>query len=415
MTNFTRNMRPLKEYLGWIESLPDTQAFVCNSGYLPAEEVRKTKQHILDLYQSVASEHVFVSGNNAIYDVVPFEAQPAVRNMKNKSVPKAPDLPGIIDAPNTQQVHQHIGNNFRDELDNQISVADGMIGMRRMNIDTISKFGSLKSYLDFGAPMSASQTPRGDPLHKYGVGEYTGTNYGHSAKHAVYFNPIDVSANQGFSLTQSWALARVGNPIFTQSVEPCIQTFPVLYGPDPVLCFFATRDGYVTSVRDFELPLFVQTSNKWVLTVPIKPLSVIDGDQYYIQMAVKKDADKWWVYIGGETSEHAVGYYPTSYYAVTSSVGLATSATHAQFGGEVLFADIANTLSPAMGSGRHASEGWKKSSYVKDIKIFNTTSSSLIPTLQVRPNQTGYSAQRNRYAAPWNETLWFGGPGAVYP
>jgi len=68
-----------------------------------------------------------------------------------------------------------------------------------------------------------------------------------------------------------------------------------------------------------------------------------------------------------------------------------------------------------MGSGHFAAEGWQKASYQRDIESFPTTGGAVIASLT--PSQQWpqcYTATVTKFNPPWNETLFFGGPGGTH-
>ncbi len=415
MTSFSSGFRPLSDVLGNIERVPDTEDYVGKLGRIPANEVGKAKTHILELYKDVVPAHSFLDEKGSVFDSVPYEMQPSIRHLEDKTIPVAPDL--RVDDQMQEQSSQRIGNNVRDELGNQVYSPNNTINMRRITLDIISKYGSLEGFLSKGGvPASSDSASVADgKFHRHAVASQNVDNTGISAKVSVYKNAIkSLLGKEIFSLSQLWVISgSFGTTL--QTIEPVIHTFPVAYGPDPVVNMFYTNDTYKAQNKAYNTDngVFVQTNNKWLLGSPITPISSINGDQYYIQINVKLDAGRWWIYLGGDASENAVGYYPTSIFSAIASGGLAVKSTRLDVGGEVCSEPVEPTTFAPMGSGQAASAGWKKSAYIRDIKYYNTAGSAVTATVQPLIAGTGYSGQRNRYAAPWNETWWYGGPGGA--
>jgi hypothetical protein len=115
----------------------------------------------------------------------------------------------------------------------------------------------------------------------------------------------------------------------------------------------------------------------------------------------------WWLYVGGTDASHAIGYYPTSIY---NNGAMASKASSIDYGGEVA---SSTTSSPPMGSGRFASEGWQKAAYQRDIYYFSTAGGIIYADLDVSQVSPCYTANVINSSPPWNETLWFGGPGGT--
>ncbi len=416
MTNFSSGFRPLSDVLGDIERVPDTEDYVGNLGRIPATEVAKAKAHILNLYRGIVPAHSFLDVNGSVFDAVPYEMQPAVRDMEDKSPPVAPDL-RTKDERETEQSSQRVGSNVRDETGNQILAPHNTVNIRRITLDIISKYGSVEGFLSKRTNPAASDfISDGDGyFHRYAVSRQSVDNVGMSAKFSVYKNAIkSLPGKEVFSLSQLW-VASGSYSTTLQVVEPIIWTYPSNWGVDPVICVYYTTDSYKANTKAYNTDdeSFVQTNNKWLLGSPITPISSLDGDQYYLHISVKLVSGRWWIYLGGDASENAVGYYPTSIFSAKTSTGLAVKSTYVDVGGETCSSPVEPTTFAPMGSGQYANTGWKKSAYVRDIKYYNSAGTPTTSTMQSVAVSAGYSGQRNRYAAPWNETWWYGGPGGT--
>ena len=87
---------------------------------------------------------------------------------------------------------------------------------------------------------------------------------------------------------------------------------------------------------------------------------------------------------------------------------MASHAAEIDYGGET----VGTTSFPRMGSGAFANQGWQKAAYQRQIYYYPQAGGSAWAALtasQAWPNC--YTAQVVNYASPWNETLWYGGPG----
>ncbi len=416
MSNFSGGFRSLSDVLGDIERVSENEDYVGKLGRIPASKVGEAKAHIFELYRGVVPAHSFLDEKGSAFDSIPYEMQPSIRDLTDKTVPIAPDLRSA-DKPEEEQSSQKIGSNIRDELKNQVFSPKNTVNVRRITLDIISKYGCLEQFLSKKSDPAASDTPFvGDGrFHRHGVARQTIDSTGVSAKISIHRNAVKSSPGKEiFSLSQLWVMNGSYGTIL-QTIEPVINTFPAIYGPDPVINMFYTRDTYKVGSKAYNTDngSFVQTNNKWLLGSPITPVSTVDGDQYYLQVNVKLDSGRWWIYLGGDSSENAIGYYPISVFSAITSTGLAVKSTYFDVGGETCSEPIEPTTFAPMGSGQIASAGWKKSAYARDIKYYNiagTVSSATVQPLSASP---GYSVQRNRYAAPWNETLWYGGPGGT--
>jgi hypothetical protein len=89
---------------------------------------------------------------------------------------------------------------------------------------------------------------------------------------------------------------------------------------------------------------------------------------------------------------------------------MATKASEVDYGGEV----VGTTSWPPMGGGAFANQGWQHAAYQRDIRYFPTAGgnvSAKLTAAAASPNC--YTAAVSMNAAPWNETLYFGGPGGA--
>ncbi len=416
MTSFSRGTIPLREALENIERVSETEDYVSDEGRIASSDLSKAKNYILDLYSGIDAVHSFRNERNFIFDSVPFEQQPGVRGLADKNIPVAPDLRSDEGAIEISQAGQRVGQQIRDELGNQVLPPFGTVAIKRITLDNISKYGTVDSFLSKGGSIPASiDTVGPDGLyHRHVVANQNADVYGGSGKFSIHKTAVSAELRQGFSLTQMW-LVSGSYETTLQTIEPAITTQPLQYGNDPALVIYFTNDGYKPGSASFnhEGGDFIQTGNKWLLGSPLSPVSVVDGNQYYLQITVKLDAGKWWIYLGGEASENAIGYYPTTLFSKVTSNGLAVKAGAFQVGGETIVQPIEPAVFAAIGSGQLASAGWKKSAYVRDLKYYNSTGSAVTANMSLYPAAPRYSIQRNRYAAPWNETVWYGGPGGT--
>jgi hypothetical protein len=151
---------------------------------------------------------------------------------------------------------------------------------------------------------------------------------------------------------------------------------------------------------------FVQTNNSWTIGGTIAPVSVTNGQQYEIELAFYLYQGNWWLYAGGTSSSNAIGYYPTSIY---NNGAMESKASEIDYGGEV----VGTTSWPPMGSGAFAGQGWQKAAYQRDIYYFPTAGGASSANLTASQTSPCFTATVIDYNPPWNETVWFGGPGGT--
>ena len=372
-------------------------------------EFNTMKAHILNYYEGVEVPHSFVDSNGQVFDCIPIEQQPALRD-STVEVAAIPDSPQILSTgpPRDHQAIPIAGQLRSDRVDkygHSMRCPPGTIPVRRITLDELTKWEALDQFFS-KSPIGRGRHPRlsADPsiasgVHKY-AHAYQGVDNlgGHS-----FLNVWDPAVgSQVFSLSQHWYAG--GSPV--QTAECGWQVFPAKYNTtQPVLFIYWTADDYkTTGAYNLEGSHFIQTSSSWAIGGTLAAWdSAYGGAQYEIEMQWYLTGGNWWLYLGG----NAVGYYPGSQYGGGQ---LASSATNIDYGGEV----VDNTSWPPMGSGSFANAGYSYTAYQRDIEYISTggglVSASLTPQ-QLSPSCFTISVQM--FAAPWNETIYFGGPGGT--
>ena len=374
------------------------------------------KSHILGLYENVEAPHSFVDSTGAIFDCIPIEQQPALKGSKD-AVPKAPDLPPIEadDASGNDDEMQDIstsvelGHDRKDWYGNAMQCPQGTIPMRRVTLEDLTRFPTLRAYMRKG-PGGAGRPPRAvEPAtvpatHRW-AHAYQNVNNGGGHSFLNLWRPA-IGANQIFSLSQHWYVGGSGANL--QTVECGWQVYPGLYGDaQPHLFCYWTADDYTsTGCYNLSCGAFVQTSSTFAPAMALGPTSVAGGAQYQIELAYWHANGRWWLYFNGTQGANAIGYYPDSLFG---NGALTSNATEIDYGGET----VGTTSFPAMGSGAFANQGWQHAAYQRTIGYYTPQGGAMInanlATSQAWPGC--YTAQTTLYAAPWSESLWFGGPG----
>ncbi len=383
------------------------------------------KAHITGLYRGVTEVHSFEDQNGSIFDCIPVTQQPALRGA---APAQAPDLPTLDKTANAQgeptgdrrpiEITPAFRAGKTDRHGNEISCPAGHIPMRRLTLEELTRFESMKQFFQ-KSPEGAGRPPRtvGNPravlepttspavaaTHRWAHAFQNVNNLGgHS-----YINLWDpaIGANQIFSLSQHWYVGGSGSGL--QTAECGWQVYPGKYNTSlPVFFIYWTADDYNnTGCYNLDCSAFVQTSHAATIGGTISPSSVYGGAQYEIQLAYYLYKGNWWLYWGGGAASNAIGYYPTSLYR---GGAMASQASEIDYGGEV----VGTTSFPPMGSGHFANQGWTKACHQRDITYFPTNggqvNASLTPS-QAWPNC--YTSQVILYAPTWSETEFYGGPG----
>jgi hypothetical protein len=422
MTSFSDGIKKFDDFYNDLKR-PTISKFAHNN------KINDAKNYLIDHYSNMNPEISFVDSSGQIYDCIPFEQQAGLRGVADKSVPIAPDLPTVDGEQHSKEsksnATQELGEKNKDKFNNQMLAPAGTIPIRRITLDEIMRYKSLDDFISGGKnkPLVGYDTNNNGGYHRYATALAIVENYGMSIKASVNKNQViyngstNNSPSQIFSLQQLWVTNSDNVALATQTVEVIIcvnpEVFPDVY--DPVLAVYSTNNGYNLNSGGWNLNggYFVQTNPNWILGGKIFPFCVNGGNQYYLSMAAHFDVAgaKWWVYFGGDTSTDAIGYYPVSHFSGVTSAGLASRASRLDWGGETVTTSAEPAVFPSMGSGNYANTGWRQSAYMRDIKYYPITGGASMVTTGGLFYKNGYTSTSQRYSAPWNETLWYGGPG----
>jgi hypothetical protein len=412
---------PFKEFIDSVnQAKPETFAAAVAAASTTgkranAQAITEMRAHILKHYEGVTVQHSFVDANGSIFDCVPVEQQPGLRG-KETTVPKAPDLPqpaephaaGAKDERQASHIESPLGPGKVDTLGNKMECPDGTIPMRRLTLEGMSRFESLqqffqKSPLDKEVRPPQGASPNVAATHKWAHAFQNVNNIGGHSFINIWKPAI--GANQIFSLSQHWYVGGSGAAL--QTAEVGLQVYPGLYGgPNPCFFIYWTADDYnKTGCYNLTCSNFVQTNKSWPIGGAIGPISTYGGQQWELEIAYYLTGGRWWLYVKGTAAANAIGYYPASQYG---NGVMATHAAEIDYGGEV----VGTTSWPPMGSGHLAAEGWQKACYQRQIYYYQTGGGSAWASLT--PSTTSpqcYTVTVNNFASPWNETIFYGGPG----
>jgi Neprosin len=425
-----KNIPSLDEYLNRVASAQHHEMAAAPGAAMiaGADAFAAMRDHVLSLYEGVHSVHAFEDHNGSIFDCIPVQEQPSLRGKQ----PMSPvDLPGVpqrdaqkAEAPGkAAPLHAPLRAGQPDRHGNERHCPEGHIPMRRVRLEEMARFADMRRFLqkspDGGQfpPHSGGEAPRahasasGQPAaagavaHKYAHAFQSVANLG-GHNYINVWQPA-IGANQIFSLSQHWYAGGSGGGL--QTAEVGWQVYPQKYGNNqPCLFIYWTADDYqTTGCYNLDCTAFVQTSSIWTLGGTLAPVSTLGGTQYELQVAFYLYQGNWWLYLQGTQASNTVGYYPTSIYR---GGALATAASSIDYGGET----VGSGTWPPMGSGQFAAGGFKQACYQRDIYYFPTgggaTYASLTPS---QPSPSCYTINVQSYAAPWNETIFYGGPGGT--
>jgi hypothetical protein len=414
----------IREYRAFLESLHKAH----HGHYLGQPHARvaheeafaEMRDHLVKVHGGVKPVHSFVDANGAVFDCIPIETQVSLRGSKGR-VPKAPALPKRKKTskhapPTLGHAPVQLHTKLHDPHGNRMAAPAGTIPVRRHSIEDLARYRTLHDYLAKRSPLKKKSRRAGAPLapsstaaaaaatdftHWYAYGGQKIANAGGGSTLNVW-DPA-IGAGQNMSLSQLW-ITDAGRK---QTVEVGWQVNPRRFNSTrPVLFVYWTADDYdTTGCYNLTCNGFVQTSGKWALGGALPSSSTPGGAQVELAISVMLDHDKWWIYVDGEGSEHALGYFPTSLYGEGP---LARGAGQFLCGGEV----TGTTSAPPMGSGQFANAGYQHATYQRDIHTFSSSGARRDADLALtQPSKSCFTAKTATTAAPWGTTLWFGGPG----
>ncbi|XP_051150344.1 uncharacterized protein LOC127264845 [Andrographis paniculata] len=286
------------------------------------------------------------------------------------------------------------------------SCPEGSIPIRRTTEQDLLRASSIER---FGRKLGRNSKATASDDHQHSIARVNGTFRGAKAFFNVWAPKVE--STEEFSLAQMWISAGSFETDDLNTVEAGWQVYPMQYGDDrPRLFVYWTRDAYQnTGCYNLICSGFVQFSTKVLVGGSFAAASTYNGDQLEINLHVWKDADAWWLELGGET----VGYWPAEIFTL-----LWTSPnTTVDFGGEIFTIRDPSSghTTTEMGSGHFASEGFKKAALIRNMQIVDENGALTTPPTPVviMDESNCYTIQvtpEGEYAN-WGAFLFHGGPG----
>lgn len=350
-----------------------------------AAELDAMRAHLLALYGGIAARRSFAA-DGQLFDCIALADQPSVRLLGETEIAKPPREPadGGAVAGSTATAGQ--------------ACDPGSIPMRRITLDEITRFRTLRAFL---SKEPADLEPPNTKGHAYAVTYQYVTAHGAETTLDLWSPKVNGAASQIFSLAQAWV---VGTSPTTQTLEAGWQNYPQKYNTTKsVLFIYWTADDYrSTGCYNLECVGFVQTSSTLHLGAPFAHYSTIGGTQYETRLGYKLIGKNWWLRQGSSW----VGYYPAKQYG---SGSLRTAANLIEFGGET----VGSTSWPPMGSGRFAAAGTDKAAYQRVVQYFTAANAVQDARLTAyQPSPACYTAKLTGGAGTsWKSAFFFGGPG----
>ena len=362
------------------------------------------RQHILKLYEGVEVTHSFLLEGHA-YDCIPVEQQAGVRLYGDGRIATPPpaEKPQQLPANGTIAAASQIdlGRPF-DAFGNFTRCEENTIPMRRVTLDDITQFNTLRDFLAKGRSASGGSYnpdmpgPDNADVHHFALTYKSVDNLGGNSDLNLWNPKVDTSKGDALSISQEWYEG--GSPL--QTAEVGWQVQPNAWGTHKAVLFiYYTADGYQnTGCYNLDCGAFVQIKNDWVFGDTFPRYSKLGGTQYYLQAVFYLYRGNWWLGLGGEW----VGYYVGSIYG---SGTMRHHATEIQFGGEV----AGHGHWPAMGSGKWPSQGFKYAAFQSQIWYYNTSNNKVWPHLTAYEDSPQCYKVADVLYAP--TSFYFGGPG----
>ncbi|WP_281557940.1 neprosin family prolyl endopeptidase [Thalassomonas sp. RHCl1] len=377
---------------------------------------KEMKRYLEKRNSQIAEKHIkkrYKDFDGADIHCIDIEHQPALKRkgMENHQIQYRP--PVVTDS------HQVVYDEKYSEdkeahLDKQTVQAtttsqcdQGTIPLRRLSIKQLTRFKTLNDFMKKKADhLTAPLTDGPTDLHQYAVAGKTADNLGIISSMSA-FNPY-VEQSSEFSLTQIWAVGGSGDN--RETVEAGIQKYRDLYGDDwPRIFIYFTPDNYGSGgCYNLSCSGFVQTNNSITIGSRLSTYNQIDGDQVEMTMSLIREQTlgHWWLQVNGTY----LGYWPNNLFDAS---GIGEKAERTSAGGEIIHKHTSRHTLTDMGSGRFASEGWKKAAYHRMIRYINTSNQYVnyaSPYFAVTDSDC-YSIDFTASSGNWKSYFYFGGPG----
>jgi hypothetical protein len=389
------------------------------------EEMRN---HLRTLYTGVTVSHSFLGRDNQFVDCIPIEQQPGLRNPRLGPLtlqrdPPKPTLDRPLDgsaeqggskAPSIAKrefADATLKPGVRDQFNAEMFCPAATIPMRRVTLDEMVRFATLRAFLSkspFGGKSDLDRRPDrpgqqnpADTDHYYARGVHFVDNFGGDSWLNVW-SPIVEKGHM--SLSQIWV---VGDASPKQTVEAGWQVYPDKWSSDKAALFiFYTTDNYDDGCYNLDCSGFVQLANNVYLGSGFDRYSTRDGEQRGFNLQYKRGPDgTWWLFYKGPGDYIVVGYYPHSLFG---DGFLASKSNKIAWGGE----DTGSPSACEMGSGSLPTGGFGRAAYQDTIFYIDTGTVSQWADLtkQEIPSDC-YKADISNFSSTRGRThLYFGGP-----
>jgi hypothetical protein len=372
--------------------------------------------YVLDLYRGVDPVESFVETDGQVIDCIREDMHPAARRWDGLAIAPAespPQVPGSHEPVPPDPRSREIVSPPPHSLVTARAFPADTTPLYRTTLSGLCRFPNLAAVSAKDKPAghaSLATTEASTPStgKRYATGEQDIDCLGGFSTVNVWSPFVAPTFQSTFS--QQWYVAGYNGTIL-QTVE-CGWHVDIARYHDaaPHLFIYTTRQNYDDGHSFFNLDsgVFKPIPNPPVL--PGAPLAVSQtgGSQVDYKMGFYLTNNAWWFFF----NDKAVGSYPVTWF---NNGPLTTKATRAKFGGEV-----GNGVPigwPPMGSGQHASAGFRQAAYQRAAAINPVSGGGVFATLAEAGsvNGTCYSLQitNNTTSPDWGSYLYFGGPGGT--
>jgi hypothetical protein len=429
-----------QEFVPFDSFLEQTKATVKLESLRPGSRVTDTaaldqmRQHILTMYTGVQVVRSFVRDTDH-YDCMPVAKQPTVQILGLQSIAEAP--PKAILAAHNQNPGNDAGalaanagsqqpDADTDSFGNPTSCDAGTVPVRRLTLDEMAQFPTLKDFFQKkpgaqgvpGAPgsikggasdadhkdwLAVAKPTTGSLSHKYSYTYSWVNNLGGNAALNLWSPYVNTGLGEVFSLSQEWYVGGSGYGL--QTAEVGWQNYPAKYGSEASRLFiYYTADDYnSTGCYNLDCGAFVQVSNSAYLGGSWGAYSTPGGPQYEFSAEFYLYNGNWWLAIQGNW----IGYYPGYIY---HGGQMSRYAQLIEFGTE----SVGSTVYPPEGSGYWPAAGWSYAAYQRNLYYINTNGVSQWDGLTpVDPSPACYSiyGPLSSPSSGWSIYFYEGGPG----
>jgi hypothetical protein len=402
------------EFVPFKSFLESTKAAQKGTGSF--EEMR---QHILTMYRDVEVAHSFVLSSSH-FDCVPIGQQPTVTAFGIKTIAQAPPQSLLAKSSaaagatgnRPEAATQPVDQKKSDQFGNSIGCEQGSIPMRRITLEEMTRYSTLREFFQKGPNGAGRPTKTGvksdapaasAPTHKYSVMTQTVDNLGGNSNLNVWSPYVNTSWGEVFTLSQQWYVGGSGAGL--QTAEVGWQNYPAKYGSeDPRLFIFWTADGYNrTGCYNLECGAFVQVANQGILGGGFDVTSSYGGPQYEFSAQYQLYEGNWWLAIMGTW----IGYYPGNVY---QGGQLTRNAQWIEFGTE----GVGETIWPPEGSGYWSTANFGIAAYQRNVFYIDTNGNGIWATLQPDDRSPACYSTTGTFFDPsssWGVYFFEGGPG----